>query len=109
MFKELVKLGYEIKVKYTVDQLDELPIDHNIIVAESGLILKWIREKFNIDISAHPDTSNRSFYCYTITRIENKPFWTLIYNTGKFGTHERATYDGIVYAITYLLTKTKKK
>lgn len=48
IFQELNKLGYRHYTEYTVEQLDNLPLDSVERLIEQSLAIKWFREKYNI-------------------------------------------------------------
>jgi len=73
IFKELNKLGYKHYTEYTVEELDDLPLESKERIMEQALVLRWFREKYNI---VHTVYSNASGY-----------IWELHYNQERGGTH----------------------
>jgi len=50
IFKELSKKGYKHYLPYTIDELDNLDIESNEIIAETALVLNWLYKKVGIQI-----------------------------------------------------------
>jgi hypothetical protein len=51
IFKELNKLGYKHYTEHTVEELDELPLESKERIMEQSLVLRFFREKYNIQCS----------------------------------------------------------
>jgi len=49
IFKELKKLGYKHYTEYTVEELDALELNNSHRIMEQALVLKWFREKYNLN------------------------------------------------------------
>lgn len=48
IFKELKKLGYIHYSATTIEELDDLPLNSAERISEQALVLRWFREKHNI-------------------------------------------------------------
>lgn len=48
IFKELKKLGYKHYTEYTIEELDNLPLNSEERIIEQSLVLRWFREKYNL-------------------------------------------------------------
>ena len=49
IFKELKKLDYKHYAECTIEELDDLPLNSEERIMEQALVLKWFREKYNIE------------------------------------------------------------
>lgn len=61
MNKEINKLGYKHYTEYTVEELDDLPLDSEERLMEQALVLRWFREKYNWQHSIDPTSDQHSF------------------------------------------------
>ena len=48
IFKELNKLGYKHYTEYTIEELDNLPLNSEKRTMEQSLVFRWFREKHNL-------------------------------------------------------------
>jgi hypothetical protein len=48
VFKELNKLGYKHYTEYTIEELDNLPLNSEEKIMEQSLVFRWFREKHNL-------------------------------------------------------------
>lgn len=48
IFKELKKLGYKHYAEYTIEELDDLPLNSEERIMEQALVLRWFREKYDL-------------------------------------------------------------
>jgi hypothetical protein len=75
IFKELSKLGYKHYTEYTVEELDDSPLDSEERIMEQALVLRWFREKYGL-YSAIDGLEGRLYYKITQTNEYSKEYNT---------------------------------
>ncbi len=115
IFKELKKLGYKHYTEYTIEELDNLPLNSEERIIEQSLVLRWFREKYNLKISFPywngfndnlPKNMQYKYECYIIP--ENAPSITIRYNDRIFfETYEEAELACLIKLIE-IVNESKK-
>jgi hypothetical protein len=72
IFKELKKLGYKHYTEYTVEELDDLPLESKERIVEQALVLRWFREKYQLDSSIALVANGYGFYIHKNRNYTNK-------------------------------------
>lgn len=54
IFKELKKLGYKHYAECTIEELDNLPLNSAERISEQALVLRFFREKYDLDVISKP-------------------------------------------------------
>lgn len=68
IFKELKKLGYIHYSATTIEELDALPLNSAERISEQALVLRWFREKHNIDGFIQIEPLNKKYGYVTYDR-----------------------------------------
>jgi hypothetical protein len=71
IFKELKKLGYIHYSATTIEELDDLPLNSAERVSEQALVLRWFREKYNINTVVECWNSEWKFTIQLINHCSN--------------------------------------
>ena len=74
IFKELNKLGYKHYTEHTVEELDDLPLESKERIMEQALVLRWFREKHDLDVISKPHIrKTKKYVCDPVNiRLEAK-------------------------------------
>lgn len=74
IFKELKKLGYIHYSATTIEELDDLPLNSAERISEQALVLRWFREKHDLDVISRPHIGkSKKYVCDPINfRLEAK-------------------------------------
>lgn len=75
IFKELNKLGYKHYTEYTVEELDDLPLDSEERIMEQAMVFRWFREKYGL-YSVIDGLEGRLYYKITQTNEYSKEYNT---------------------------------
>jgi len=62
IFKELKKLGYKHYTEYTVEELDDLPLNSAERVSEQALVFRWFREKYELTSWIYNSHMDKFYY-----------------------------------------------
>ena len=86
IFKELKKLGYKHYAECTIEELDDLPLNSEERIMEQALVLRWFREKHDLDYHIKKDWTDGVFYGYEaiIECVDG------FIDVGTFNTYEEA-------------------
>ena len=74
IFKELKKLGYIHYSDTTIEALDDLPLNSAERISEQALVLRFFREKYNLDVISKPHIGKtKKYICDPVNiRLEAK-------------------------------------
>ena len=74
IFKELKKLGYKHYAECTIEELDNLPLNNAERISEQALVLRFFREKYNLDVIFKPHIGKtKKYICDPVNiRLEAK-------------------------------------
>jgi hypothetical protein len=72
IFKELKKLGYIHYSATTIEELDDLPLNSAERISEQALVLRWFREKYQLDSSIALVANGYGFYIHKNRNYTNK-------------------------------------
>ena len=64
IFKELKKLGYKHYTEHTAEELDNLPLESKERIMDQALVLRWFREKHNLQAEIVFSEKPDRFYYY---------------------------------------------
>ena len=74
IFKELKKLGYKHYAECTIEELDNLPLNSAERISEQALVLRFFREKYDLDVISKPHIGKtKKYICDPVNiRLEAK-------------------------------------
>ena len=74
IFKELKKLGYKHYAECTIEELDNLPLNNAERISEQALVLRFFREKYDLDVISKPHIGKtKKYICDPVNiRLEAK-------------------------------------
>ena len=74
IFKELKKLGYIHYSDTTIEALDDLPLNSAERISEQALVLRFFREKYDLDVISKPHIGKtKKYICDPVNiRLEAK-------------------------------------
>ena len=99
IFKELKKLGYKHYTEFTIEELDDLPLNSEERIMEQALVLRWFREKYDIDCYIDKNSVG-TYYCKI--RYDNMQIFDECHNV----TYEKAEQACLDKLIEICKTKT---
>jgi len=103
IFKELSKIGYKHYTEYTVEELDDLPLNFEERTIEQALVLRWFRKKHDLEgvIEQANDYTWYKFSIYQKSNFYTSEGWKVLKSKGlEYITYEETELACLIKLIT---------
>jgi len=108
LFKELKKLGYIHYSATTIEELDDLPLNSAERISEQALVLRWFREKYELDSYINPSLlGTKKVYDFHIWFINKEGERDLFIGMNNEYTYEEAEIECLLKLIEQINNQTK--